>query len=70
MEGRWDDYRRTLRREDQHRFERLFVYARDHADAAGMLNHENRLAPIWMAIALEQERRIDELEGRIDELEG
>lgn len=68
-EERWEDYRRTLRRRDQPRFERLFVYARAHADAAGMLNHEDRLAPVLMSVALEQERRLDELEGRIEKLE-
>lgn len=68
-ETRWEDYRRTLRRRDQRRFERLFVYARDHADAAGMLNHEDRLAPVLMSIALEQERRLDELERRVETLD-
>ncbi|GAB6878408.1 hypothetical protein JCM17823_06820 [Halorubrum gandharaense] len=61
-EERWDDYRCVLRHEDQLHFERLFVHARDHADAAGMLNHEDRLAPILMSICLEQEKRIAELE--------
>ena len=69
IEQRWGAYRRTLRRRDQPRFDRLFVYARDHADAAGMLNHEDRLAPVLISIDLEQERRIDELETRIEELE-
>ena len=69
IEQRWGAYRRTLRRRDQPRFDQLFVYARDHADAAGMLNHEDRLAPVLISIDLEQERRIDELETRIEELE-
>lgn len=69
-ETRWEDYRRTLRRRDQRRFDRLFVYARDHADAAGMLNHEDRLATVLMSIALEQERRLDQLERRVETLDG
>lgn len=69
IEERWGPYRRTLRRRDQPRFDQLFVYARNHADAAGMLNHENRLAPLLVSIAIEQERQIDELEARITELE-
>ncbi|WP_080505310.1 hypothetical protein [Halorubrum aethiopicum] len=69
IEDEWDDYRRALRRRDQPRFDRLFVYARDHADAAGNLNHPDPLAPVWMAIALEQERRIRELEETIQGLE-
>lgn len=69
IEDRWGPYRRTLRRRDQPRFDQLFVYARNHADAAGMLNHDDRFAPLLVSIAIEQERRIDELETRIDELE-
>ena len=68
-EARWEEYRRTLRRRDQDRFDRLFAYAREHADAAGMLNHRDRLAPVLMSIALEQERRLDELADRVAELE-
>ena len=70
IEDRWSPYRRTLRRRDQPRFDQLFVYARNHADAAGMLNHEDRFAPLLVSIAIEQERRIDELEARVAELEG
>ncbi|MFD1572502.1 hypothetical protein [Halorubrum laminariae] len=68
IEDEWGTYRRALRRRDQETFDRLFVYARDHADAAGTLNHPNPLAPVWMAIAIEQNRRISELEARVDEL--
>jgi hypothetical protein len=60
-------YRWGPRREDQHIFNQLFVYARNHADAAGHPNHPDPLAPVWMAIALEQDRRITELEARIDD---
>lgn len=66
-EERWNDYRRVLRREDQAHFERLFSYARDHADAAGHLNHEDRMAAFWMSIALEQEKRISDLEEQFQD---
>lgn len=65
IEDEWGAYRRVLRRRDQETFDQLFVYARDHADAAGTLNHSDPLAPVWMAIAIEQERRIRELENQI-----
>lgn len=65
LETEWQTYRRSLRRADQARFDRLFSYACDHADAAGHLNHADPLAPVWMAIALEQQRRIDDLEERV-----
>ena len=66
IEDEWGAYRRALRRQDQPIFDQLFVYARDHADAAGNLNHADPLAPIWMAIAIEQEKRISELEERVE----
>jgi hypothetical protein len=66
IEEEWSPFRRALRREDQSRFDHLLVCARDHADAAGHLNHSDPLAPVWMAILLEQERRIAELESRIE----
>lgn len=69
IEREWDEFRRPLRRKDQLRFERLFVYAREHADAAGHLNHPDPMAPVWMAIALEQEKRIEVLEERVESLD-
>ena len=45
IEERWTEFRRALRRRDQPRFDRLFEYAREHADASGLLNHQNPLLP-------------------------
>ena len=69
LERRWDDFKRALRHRDQPRFERLFEYARAHADAGGYLNHDEPLFPILVSIDLEQETRIDELEERLETLE-
>ena len=69
IEERWGTYRRALRRRDQPRFDRLFAYARAHADASGLLNHTTPLLPALLSVDLEQERRLDEHEERIDTLE-
>ena len=69
IEERWSDFRRALRRRDQPRFDRLFTYAREHADASGLLNHRNPLLPALFSIDLEQEARLDEHEERLAELE-
>jgi hypothetical protein len=66
---RWGAFRRALRRRDQPRFDRLFEYAREHADASGLLNHGNPLLPALLSIDLEQEARLDALEARLDALE-
>ncbi|SEO74444.1 hypothetical protein SAMN05216388_101810 [Halorientalis persicus] len=69
IEERWADFRRALRRRDQPHFDRLFEYAREHADASGLLNHQNPLLPALFSIDLEQEARLDEHEERLAELE-
>lgn len=69
IEERWRDFRRALRHRDQGRFDRLFEYARAHADAGGMLNHETPLLPALLGIDLEQEARLDDHEARLDALE-
>jgi len=69
IEERWTEFRRALRRRDQPRFDRLFEYARDHADASGLLNHQNPLLPALFSIDLEQEARLDDQEERLTELE-
>ena len=69
LEDRWQVYRRALRRHDQSRFDRLFTYAREHADASGLLNHQHPLLPTLISIDLEQESRLDEHADRLAELE-
>ena len=69
IEERWQDFRRALRRRDQPLFDQLFAYAREHADASGLLNHQNPLLPALLSIDLEQESRLDEYEERLNEIE-
>jgi hypothetical protein len=69
IEECWADFRRALRRRDQPHFDRLFEYAREHADASGLLNHQNPLLPSLFSIDLEQEARLDDHEERLEELE-
>lgn len=69
IEERWADFRRALRRQGQPRFDQLFEYARKHADASGLLNHQQPVLPALFSIDLEQEARLDEHEQRLEELE-
>ncbi len=69
IETRWADFRRALRRRDQPRFDQLFVYAREHADASGLLNHQNPLLPALISIDLEQEARLEDHDARLEQLE-
>jgi len=69
IEERRAAFRRALRRRDQPRFDRLFEYAREHADASGLLNHQNPLLPALFSMDIEQEARLDDHEERLEELE-
>jgi len=69
IEDRWSGFRRALRRRDQPRFDRLFAYAREHADASGLLNHRRPVVPALFSVALEQERRLDAQDERLDAVE-
>lgn len=69
LEEEWGEFRRGLRRRHQPVFDRLFGYAREHADAASHLNHHDPIVPVLVSIAIEQETRIDELEARVETLE-
>ena len=69
IEERWADFRLALRRRDQPHFDQLFEYAREHADASGLLNHQNPVVPALFSIDLEQEARLDTHEERIENLE-
>ena len=69
IEEGWAEFRRALRRRDQPHFDRLFKYAREHADATGLLNHQNPLLPALLSIDLEQEARLNDHEKRLEELE-
>ena len=69
IEERWENFRRALRRRDQPRFDQLFEYAREHADASGLLNHQNPLLPALFSIDLEQEAKLEDHEKRLEALE-
>ena len=65
----WETFRRSLRRADQERWDRLLSKARDYADAAGNQNPTDPRTGILVSIAMAQQRDIDRLEERVNELE-
>ncbi|MWG36357.1 hypothetical protein [Halomarina oriensis] len=69
VEDRWTPYRRALRRDDQYVFDRLFEYGEGHAAAIERLTHRSPVVPLFAAVDLEQEKRLDTLEARLDALE-
>lgn len=68
-ESRWQEYRRALRYDDQGVFDRLFEYARAHADASGLQNHQFVEIPALISMVIEQQKQIEDLEDRLDYIE-
>ena len=61
----WSAFRRALRREDQPAFDRLFAFARRHMAEAAAAARPVHFDAMLMAILLEQQKRIEELERRL-----
>lgn len=68
LEETWQRFRRGLRRDERQEYDRLFEYAREHADSSGYLNPQEPMHPVFLSIDLEQEKRLHELEDRVNEL--
>ena len=62
----WKDYRRSLRRPDQDRFDQMFRDAHQYADAGGYLNHPNPMVVVLFSICLAQQKRIENIEAELE----
>lgn len=60
------NFRRALRAADQQLFDALFVAARQHTAAISLADHALPLEAMLLAMLLEQERKIRQLEQRLD----
>lgn len=69
METRWEAYRRALSGTDRDALDRLFEYARAHADAGRLQIHQPVEVTAFVSVFVEQQKRIDDLEDRLDHLE-
>ncbi len=63
------NFRRTLRRQDQRLFDRLFAGARKHTAAISQANHALPFEAILLAMVLEQARQIEALESKLHDSE-
>ncbi len=57
----WSKFRRTLRKEDQLIFDRLFEKARVHVEAGGSVSRPWPFEVMPISILLEQEKEMEEL---------
>jgi len=66
--GRWKEFRKSLSKEDQEAFDRLFDRAKFHTSAAVYMAHPWPLETILLSICLEHEKMLgdilEKLKGR------
>ena len=67
--GRTVPFKRGLRPEEQKIFNKLMNYARIHADAGSLSARPMLSEVLFIAFAVEQEKKIERLEKRVEELE-
>src|ERR1700719_144691 len=65
----WVKFRRTLRREDQQYFDRLFRIVRSYTYAATYQCHDNPMEAILLSIVLDQEKRMTQHALRLEAIE-
>lgn len=61
------NFRRTLRKADQRHFDALFAAARLHTAAISQANHALPFEAVLLAMLLEQQKQIDQLQQRLNE---
>lgn len=64
-EAAFANFRRTLRRQDQHLFDTLFAGACKHPAAISQANHALPFEAILLAMLLEQTREIEALKRQV-----
>jgi len=67
--NRWSKFRRALRREDQECFDHLFNRARCYTQAGVYQCSDNPMETILLSIALDQERRLRNIERLLGQAE-
>ncbi|MCA9923556.1 MAG: hypothetical protein KC421_14355 [Anaerolineales bacterium] len=62
----FNNFRRALRADDQKLFDALFATARQHTAAISMADHALPFESVLLAVLIEQQRRIEQLESRLN----
>ena len=68
-EGRWKEFRRTLRPPEREHFDRIFDAARGYADAGTMIVTPRIVEVILLSAILKMLGEIDEIGKRVEALE-
>lgn len=69
LEDEWDAFGRTLRRRYHEPYERLWVHARDFANAGGAVNAGDPMKTVLLSICLAQEHELQRLRATVEQLD-
>ena len=61
--AKWKTFRRQLKPDDRERLDKIFDYARMHADSGTVSSIPHKIDVVFMSVLIEMQRRIDELES-------
>ncbi|TFG05783.1 MAG: hypothetical protein EU536_00995 [Promethearchaeota archaeon] len=64
----WHPFRKALRPKDREVFDQVMVQARNHSDAGMLANRPIILDVIFMAVLLEQQKKIERLQQQLSHL--
>jgi hypothetical protein len=68
--GRWKEFRKSLSKEDQEAFDRLFDRAKFHTAAGVCMAHPYPLETILLSIILEHEKMLGDILIKLKERDG
>ncbi|TET07102.1 MAG: hypothetical protein E3J86_14110 [Candidatus Thorarchaeota archaeon] len=60
--AKWKTFRRQLRPDDRERLDKIFDYARMHADSGTVISIPHKIDVVFMSVLIEMQRRIEGLE--------
>ena len=63
--AKWKTFRRQLKPDGRERLDRIFDYARMHADSGTVISIPHKIDVVFMSVLIETQRRIDELESAL-----
>jgi len=60
--AKWKTFRRQLKPDDRERLDKIFDYARMHADSGTVISIPHKIDVVFMSVLIEMQRRIEGLE--------
>ena len=63
--AKWKIFCRQLKPDDRERLDKIFDYARMHADSGTVISIPHKIDVVFMSVLIEMQKRIDDLESTL-----